>query len=173
MGFLGLLVVFYPFIKEGAFSEFWGISALLGMAISFAIGFNFTEKYLKDIPPIEAITIQLFFAPFMVLPFAIYHNNGLVGLPITIHATLGILGVSSSLGWITYFYAIKNTSAVNVSFATMITPIITIFWGWLFLNEAITWNKVLGTIIVLGALSILWNFHGACLDHINHRRKRK
>lgn len=173
MGFLGLLVVFYPFIKEGAFSEFWGIAALLGMAVSFAFGFNFTEKYLREVPPIEAITIQLFFAPIMLLPFAILEQKGLATIPMDTHTILAFLGITSSLGWITYFYAIKNTSAVNVSVATMITPIITILWGWLFLDEPITWNKVLGTIIVLGALSILWNFHGACIEHIIQRHKRK
>ncbi len=173
MGFLGLLVVFFPFIHSTALSQFWAIAALIGMAISFAIGFNYTEKYLKDIPPIQAITAQLFFAPFMVLPFALFYNGGLAGIPLETHGLLSTLGISSSLGWVTYFYAIKNTSAVNVSVSTMITPIITIFWGRLFLDEPITWNKMLGTLIVLNALSILWNFHGQFLDHINNNRKKR
>ena len=175
MGFLGLLVIFYPFISKGAFKEVLGLGALLGMAISFAFGFEFSEKYLKKVPPLEAVTIQLFCALIMLLPFVLYLNNGSIPLiPLKAHTFLAILGISSSLGWLTYFYAILATSATNVSFATMICPLITLIWGRVFLNEPLAWNKILGASIVLGALSILWNCHGHFYNTIKkNATKRK
>ncbi len=173
MGFLGLLIVFYPFISAGSLHQYYSLLALIGMAVSFAFGFSFSEKYLKPVPPIEAVTLQLFFAPFMILPFVFLKNGFIPTIPLQMHGILSILGITSSLGWVTYFYALKRTSAINVSISTMIIPIITIVWGRIFLAEEITWNKVLGTIVVIGSLSILWNFHGHCINQIKKSRNRK
>lgn len=174
LAFLGLLVIFFPYLSATSSEhEILGMSYLFSMSLVFAIGFKYSEHYLKEIPPVAAVTTQFIFAPLMMIPPVLYENNGVIPtIPLHIHGFLAVLGVVSTMGWLTYFYAIRRTNANNVSIATMICPIMTIFWGWLFLSEGLSWNKILGTLIVLSALSILWNFHGRVAHHVRQRRKK-
>lgn len=153
LGFIGLLIIFIPSLYIGReTAELRGFLTLLAMAISFAAGFLYIERFLKEVPPISAVTIQMFFSPFLVFPFIYLIEGELHYLPNHVMILLAILGCTSSFGWIIYFFGVKRTSAANLSLATMICPILTIVWGYLFLNEEISWYKALGAFVVIASL---------------------
>lgn len=156
IGFIGLMIVFLPSILSGATGRLLGGFYLIIMAMSFAIGFNYSDKYLKTISPVAATAVQMAMSPFIILPFAFILDGPQATLPsLYLLSMLGIIGVSSSLGWVVFFFIIRTTSASNASIATKLCPIITIVWGRLFLGEPVTYNKVIGTAVVLSSLLIL------------------
>lgn len=159
LGFSGLLVVFIPTLYlTGRDANLGPLLALISMAISFAAGFLYVERFLKAVPPISAVTIQIFFSPFLVFPFIYLIEGSLHHLPTHVMVLLSILGLSSSLGWVVYFFGVKHTSAANLSLAAMLCPILTIIWGNLFLGEPVTWYKVLGIVIVILSLFSMGTF---------------
>jgi drug/metabolite transporter (DMT)-like permease len=48
-----------------------------------------------------------------------------------------------------YHYALKRVSAIQVSILNYINTIIAVFLGWLLLNEVITFDFVIATILII------------------------
>ena len=66
---------------------------------------------------------------------------------------LGIFG--TAVAFAGYFYLLKTTSAVLMSLITYVTPPIALIWGWLVLDEAVTWQLLLGMIVIFGGIAIV------------------
>ncbi len=68
---------------------------------------------------------------------------------------VAISGVFSLIGQILFTHGFKHTSVALASLMSLITPIIAIFCGFLFLNEALTPHFLLGSALILIACSLL------------------
>lgn len=169
--FFGLLVIFSRSFIDNITSDLIGGIYLLIMAASFAMGFLFSEKYLKTVPPLEATTFQMTLAPIILFPFT-YSFDSSFSFPIGWDwLFLVLLALSTAGGWLVYFRAMHTVSVRYLSLATMICPIISIVWGRIFLHEPITFLKVLGTLIVIISLWML-KFHPKdTWNKINQLRK--
>ena len=55
-----------------------------------------------------------------------------------------------------YIYLLKKYSATFLSFTDFLSPIFVAFYGWLFLNETITWHYAASTVLVLAGLSLFY-----------------
>ena len=51
-----------------------------------------------------------------------------------------------------YYWLLKRISVIILSLMTFITPIIALFLGWIFYNEQLTLNELLGSLLVLFGL---------------------
>ncbi|MBI5273592.1 MAG: DMT family transporter, partial [Chlamydiales bacterium] len=61
IGFLGLVITFLPMLSSMEIKNVFGFFAVVLMAFFFAFGFLYSEKHIRDIPPIESTTIQMLF----------------------------------------------------------------------------------------------------------------
>lgn len=157
LGFFGLIVIFLPTVHAGGMESLIGLLFLLLMAIGFASGFLYTEKHLKDLPSVETTTILLFLASIMLFPFSLTSGGpyyGVVPSNNTLYLLL-MLGITTGLSWLVYFWAVKKTRASSLSIATMLVPVLCIITGWAILSEVITWYKIVGTTIVLASIFLL------------------
>jgi len=59
---------------------------------------------------------------------------------------LGIFG--TALAFVVYFWMLKHTSILLMSSITFITPPLALIWGWIALEEQITWKLIVGMIII-------------------------
>ena len=55
-----------------------------------------------------------------------------------------------------YIYLLKKYSATFLSFTDFLSPLFVAFYGWLFLNETITWHYAASTVLVLAGLSLFY-----------------
>lgn len=62
-------------------------------------------------------------------------------------AYLGIFG--SIVGYFCYNYALKKVSATEVSILSYFNTIIAIFLGWLILNETVTYDLLIATVLII------------------------
>ncbi len=60
------------------------------------------------------------------------------------------------LNWAVWIYAVSNNQVINASFGYFIMPIISVFFGYFFFNEKLTYKGKLSILIVL--VSILYLF---------------
>lgn len=148
IGFLGLTLIFLPTIGK---TEFFGGASIFFMAMSFALGFLYAEKHLNTIPHLPSACLHLAVAAASLLIISLlFEDWTLIDLNLkafTLTVLLGVFG--TALSWILFFYLLKKIGASRVSIAAMICPIFSTLWGYLFLNEAITPNKLIGVSIIL------------------------
>ncbi|MBJ32532.1 MAG: hypothetical protein CMB69_00915 [Euryarchaeota archaeon] len=69
------------------------------------------------------------------------------------HGWLIVLAISCQvIGWIGITYALPRLPAAHTSFAVLLQPVLTIFWGILLLNETPSFQQSMGMILILGAI---------------------
>ncbi len=73
---------------------------------------------------------------------------------------LAIFG--SVFAFFCYYYALKRVTAVQVSILSYVNTIIAVFLGWLFLDEIITTDFIIATILIISGVFI-----------INYKKKEK
>lgn len=79
----------------------------------------------------------------------------------SIMATLYLAVFGSVIAFFCYHYALKRVTAVQVSILNYINTIIAVFLGWLFLDEVITSDFIIATILIIAGVFI-----------INYKKKR-
>lgn len=163
VGLLGLLIIFLPTIHSGGLDSFIGLALLVLMAGGFAAGFLYVEKYLNTLPSLQTTMIMLLLSSGYLLPLALTKGGFFYGNTPSNESLLllTLLGTTTALGWLIYFWSLKKTKASTLSIATMLVPVLCVFAGWLVLDEAITWYKTLGTAIVLASIFLLSDFKRA------------
>lgn len=72
--------------------------------------------------------------------------------PSSIGAVLGIGVMGSGIAYILYYYLVRKGGPEIASLVTYLIPASAIVWGYLFLNEEITWNLLAGTILIVGGV---------------------
>lgn len=152
LGFAGILIIFGDQVSLG-FSNNLAVYALIGIVISplfSALGSIMGKKVSNRYHPVTLNTLPLLYASISFLII-----SGFIESSASIHFTalawfslfyLGIFG--TALAFVVYFWLLKHTSILLMSFITFITPPMALLWGWIVLSEQITWKLVLGMIII-------------------------
>ncbi|MBI5274663.1 MAG: DMT family transporter, partial [Chlamydiales bacterium] len=134
----------------------FGFFAVVLMAFFFAFGFLYSEKHIRDIPPIESTTIQMLFTSLTLIPVHLLFGESIdfsfANYPALLSAFL--LGVGcTAFGWLFYFLLLKRgVSATNISISTLICPVFAIALSSFILHEDITPYKIIGTTVILSSV---------------------
>ncbi len=68
---------------------------------------------------------------------------------------LFITGLLVSINWFTWLYSVKSNNLLDAAFGYYIFPILSVFFGVLFLKEKYNRNKIISVLLVVGALIYL------------------
>jgi drug/metabolite transporter (DMT)-like permease len=80
----------------------------------------------------------------------------------SVFATFYLAIFGSVLAFFCYHYALKRVTAIQVSILNYINTIIAVFLGWLFLDEIITSDFIIATVLIISGVFI-----------INYKKKEK
>ena len=146
VAFLGVLIMFYGSLKIG---ELWGNMLALITAISFSI-YTIIIRSNRNIDMLPCLLIS----GIMAMGFTSFQKVG--SLPISTHDfflcfLLG--GVLSGFVNCCFVFATRHLIAAEATLFFFIEIALSPFWVWLFLNEIISPNTLIGGIIIL--ISIL------------------
>jgi drug/metabolite transporter (DMT)-like permease len=150
VGFVGVLVVIGPW--HASTGSLPGQLASVGGAISYAIGFVYVRKYLspRAVAPMALAAAQLVAAlalQALVTPFLQWHAPHFTG---HVTASIIILGiVSTGLANVLYFRLIGDIGATTTSAVNYVVPVFAVLAGVTLLGESITWNLLVGGLVVL------------------------
>lgn len=164
VGFVGVVILVSRDIVMGDGAELtpWhlvilGQLAVLGAALSYAIGITFARKHLQGQTPVVQSTLVLVFADLLVWGIAPVMERPLIfpRLPLTWFALvwLGLLG--SCIAYMLYFYLINTWGATRASVVTYVLPVIGLMLGIIFLNEEIDWRLAVGTALVFAGIAVV------------------
>ncbi|MFJ6651007.1 DMT family transporter [Streptomyces sp. NPDC091290] len=149
-GFVGVVVLIGPWSDRLGSPS--GQLACLGAALSYAIGFVYVRKFLspRGVKPLAGAASQLIAATVIqaaVTPFLEWDTPVLTGRVTISVVALGLL--STGLAYILYFRLINDMGAVTASAVNYVVPVAAVVVGLLVLDEPVTWNLVVGGLVVL------------------------
>jgi drug/metabolite transporter (DMT)-like permease len=154
IGFLGVVFIFREGLGDILDPNYkTGIFFLSIAILTWSAGTVYTKKHTHKS---NNIALNLFyqFSIATIIQYAlalIFTPNVDVSLWSTrsIMATLYLSVFGSVLAFFCYHYALKRVSAIQVSILNYINTIIAVFLGWLLLDEVITFDFVIATVLII------------------------
>ncbi|MDT7890948.1 MAG: EamA family transporter [Candidatus Nanopusillus sp.] len=135
----------------------WFIYALLG-AIFAAFSTIFAKIGLQGINSITVTTLRsiiMTFVIFIIFMLEIKDINNLFNLSNKDYIFIILSAIFGALSWIAFFYALKIGEASNVSIVDKSSLLFVILLSILILNEKITIQKAIASILMFIALVLL------------------
>jgi drug/metabolite transporter (DMT)-like permease len=158
LGLAGVVLVISPWSSE--LGSLMGQLAVLGAAVCYAAQTVYVRKMLsqRGIPPLVSATSQVLMATVLqaiVMPFVAWHTPSFSWGVLVSILLLGSIG--TGVAYLLYFRLITDIGAANAAAVNYLVPVAAVLVSLITLGESITWNMIVGTLIVLGALAFAEN----------------
>ena len=157
MGFAGVVVLVLQNLRPGGQNDIWGELAVLLATLSYAVALVFSRRHLRGTKPVVQSTMILVVASalmWIIMPVA---SRPVVfpATPLTWIAViwLGVLGLC--VAYLLFFYLNNVWGPTRASLVTYVFPVVGVVLGILFLSEPLTWNMVVGSILVVGGIVVV------------------
>ncbi len=159
VGLLGIVFIVYRSFIENGTTITGGLIGNIAVIVAMSgwLIYLYRSKTLsKQFSPMEiggmSAVVSMFIAFFLMLSEVVFQNAKIVinGEIIIAGLYLGIFG--TFLFYLFYQYAIKYTSALNVSLSSYLPPITTLVLARIFLDEQITYNFIYGSAFVFAGI---------------------
>lgn len=141
--------------KEFSFSDtnFIGMTAMLLSAVIYALTVIIFKKESEKYSKYETIFYQNFIGSIIFIPF-IFINKP---LPTVSQTSIGIMygALIGLVGFVFFFSALKKLKASTVSFLSYAEVVSAIILATLFFQEALTWNMVVGGLLIILATTLI------------------
>lgn len=130
--------------------HFWlAVAASLGAALLYAISATYIKRNLAGVSSVviavgSQIAATLFLLP--LLPFSM--PTAMPSLK-AILALIALAVFSTALAYLMYFRLIRILGAARAVTVTYMIPLFAMLWGTLLLHEPITWDMILGCLVIL------------------------
>jgi drug/metabolite transporter (DMT)-like permease len=135
--------------NEHGVSAALAIAACLGATALYGFAACFAKKRLSGVPPMALATGSQLSAAIVLAAPALWLRPA-VAPSATAWVALVLLAVlCTGVAYILYFRLIAHTGPTNASAVTFLIPAFAAFFGWLFLDEAITLSMVIGAVVIL------------------------
>jgi drug/metabolite transporter (DMT)-like permease len=160
LGFLGVIFIFRDGLGDLLDPNYKTGMLFLSIAIlSWSAGTVFTKKhthksnnitlnllYQFSIATVVQIVLALIFSPNVDVNE--WSSRSMI-------ATLYLAIFGSVLAFFCYHYALKRVTALQVSILNYINTIIAVFLGWLLLDEVITFDFIIATLLIILGVFII------------------
>lgn len=153
-GFVGVGLVVAPW-SQGSSSLSGAIACFLA-AVSYGAGYVYVRRFVTPfrLQPLTLATNQLVAAFAVMLAitpaFGWQPVNGVAGSTLIAVLVLGLL--STGFANILYFRLIQDVGAATASAVDYLVPVFAVLFGALLVAEAITWNVIVGGVVVLAGM---------------------
>ncbi len=135
--------------EGGTGSTTAGIVFALSAAVSYAL-LLFILKYLReDTPTLTVSFYQLAVNALVLSPFCAFRDFSVSARGWASLAVLGML--HTGLAGVVYVYAVKRVKAQHVGIIAYLEPASAMLFGFLFLEEIVGWQDLLGGFLIVAA----------------------
>lgn len=156
IGFLGVIIMFQPELKNGFSWRGLGQLAVLGAALCYGLAGIFGKRLNRTSPVVNSAGM-LVCASLLMLPPALTIDFpwSKIPSPEGAAALLGLSVISTAVAYLLYFRILASAGATNVLLVTFLIPVSALLLGVGVLGEAIRTMELVGMgCIFLGLLFI-------------------
>ncbi len=159
VAFLGIVVL----LGENRFG--WRSFSLLGQlavlcaALSYAFAAIWGRR-LAAYPPEVSATGMLTCSTLLLIPVVVLQSGAhqlpqmaLSAVPLGACVVLGVF--STAVAYLLYFRILNRAGATNLMLVTFLIPPLAVWIGFLFLDEVLSWDSMLGMALILGGLALI------------------
>ena len=148
IGLAGVLVLVWNKVTLDFDGTTVAILAAIIAAIFYAVGGNYTKKYMGQMSSLAIATGTMMAAAIILLPIAVYLWPS---EPVSTRSWIAaiIMGVASTgIAYILYFRLIRNVGPTKAITVTYLIPAFAMFWGAIVIDEKVTPIMLLGCAII-------------------------
>ena len=161
IGFVGVVVLTSNELSL-ANSDLTGEIALLGAALSYAVGAVYSRRNMRGVPPMIPAVFQVTFALIISGAIALVIERPWEATPdfeaVFSILWLGILG--SGLAYLAVFRLFESWGATRTTLVAYLIPVWGIVLGFLVLAEPIDGRLLVGTALVIGGMALVNGKYG-------------
>lgn len=160
LGFIGIAVIFGPFISGKSLQNTEGLVAVVGMALCYGISIAWLKRYSPHISSIMALFLECVGALIILIPISIVYgvtSYSLTGQSLLVPA-LALLYLSifsTTIAFILFYKLLRDVGTVQATATLYMVPIVSIFLDWLILDKWIGTHALFGALIVFAALRLI------------------
>jgi putative membrane protein PagO len=151
IGFLGIIVIFSDSLVIQSGIAILGYLAVVLSAIMQAFVAVLLKKYGKKLNPVSMNLFPVFIAGVLLLLIG-FMTEDTSKIRIDENAVFSVLYLAS-FGTIatfsTYYWLMKKISVVLLAISAFLTPIVSVLLGWLILDEKLSLQEIMGSLLVL------------------------
>jgi drug/metabolite transporter (DMT)-like permease len=149
---LGLCIIAYSQFKDNETHSFLGDVIILLSLLPEALYYIFSKLYSVRLPVFLLSALLNGINALLLLCFIPLYTATSLIWPGEILFLLLILGLSSGLFYVFWYFGSKNVEGMVASLSTALMPIATVLLAWLFLGEEFTLMQLLGMGIVISSI---------------------
>jgi drug/metabolite transporter (DMT)-like permease len=158
VGFAGVVVLVIQNLKpDGLQGDIWGELAVLLATVSYAVALIFSRRYLRGTKPVVQSTMILVVASALMWTIMPVADRPVVfpTTPVTWIAViwLGVLGLC--VAYLLFFYLNNVWGPTRASLVTYVFPVVGVALGIIFLSEPLTWNMIVGSVLVVSGIAVV------------------
>ncbi|WP_329602791.1 DMT family transporter [Terrilactibacillus tamarindi] len=134
-----------------------GLSIL--STVCYGIAGVYAKKTFTNTTPLSLAVGQQLGAAVVLLPFSfIYIPRSIVTItPVVVYSIIALALLCTSAAYLLYFYLLNRVGPTNTLSVTLLVPVFGMIWGALFLNEIITFNMVIGLLIIISSILMIYD----------------
>jgi drug/metabolite transporter (DMT)-like permease len=158
LGFAGVILLVAPDLVNLGDGDPRGELMMLGSSISYGVGNVYSRRNVHGLRPMIPALFQVAFAALIVVPVALIVDRPFSEVHPTPQAMfavawLGFLG--SGVAYLLYFTVLRAWGATRTSTVAYLLPLVGIVLGAAVMGEAVTINRVAGTVLIIGGIAMV------------------
>lgn len=159
VGMVGLITL----LNVSGGGAWWAVFLTLTGAAAWAFSSVLVKLKLKDCDILQYTTWQMVIGAIILLAYSAIFEQGAVQWGWQAAECLLYNGIlASALAYFLWTYILANTEAGKAAISVLVIPIIGVLAGVIFLKEALYWNTIAGTAIILAGI---WLVNGQETPH--------
>ncbi|ONI79234.1 EamA family transporter [Actinosynnema sp. ALI-1.44] len=152
-GVAGVFGVALLVLRANAQLDALGVGAALAGAFVMGTGVVLSKRWVSPAPLLAITGWQLVAGGLLLLPVTLVFEglpSSVTGANLAGYAYLSIIG--AAVAYALWFHGIRALTAVNVTFLSLLSPVVATLVGWLALGQNLSTAQLVGAAIVLASL---------------------
>lgn len=154
IAFAGMVILLGP---EAVLSMQFDLGFLLGVlsGLFYACYILYSKKILGKVNVLSFMAMSNTVASLFLLISAVILGEPVTGFSLKVWASFAVLGiVSQVMGWLSLSYALQYIEAQRVSLSLLSQAILTGILAWLFIDETIDLQMIIGGCVILAGIGL-------------------
>mgnify|MGYP001303388734 FL=1 len=159
MGLLGVATMSANQEIDLASQSFSAILVLISVIIIAAYPSVQYKKYNDEVGPFQMNAVCQVMTGIVMLSMSSLFNEDLTVIVWNnelILSTLYLTIFGGFVSWGIYFWLYQYLNVTQVTYVAIFPPIVAIFLGWVFLGEILSFQEIIGTLLILGSSVLIY-----------------